>query len=112
MVLVLMRTSDVTSQMYMPHVAEAFIDVAGEPVFLVLTEEPAEAPFVDVYTESEDLPFAIGVAEAAVGRGDSALGEIPAIPATYIIDREGRVVDVAAGVVTAKEITKALGRAL
>lgn len=111
-VLVLMKTSDVTSQLYMPHVAEAFIDVAGETFFLVLTAQPAEKPFVEVYTESENLPFPIGTAEASVGQGKSSLGEIPAIPATYIIDRKGRVVDIAAGMVTAKEIKRALERAL
>ena len=73
-VLVLMRTSELVSQMYMREVTEAFRLRAGEIRFLVLTVEPSEAPFIEPYVESEELPFPIGVSAPDLARGETALG--------------------------------------
>ncbi len=107
-VLVLMRTSEMSSQAYMLQVADAFRQVAGRTRFLVLTIEPTEAPFIKMYVESEKLPFPIGMAEDSVALGLSSLGVIPIIPTTYIIDASGHVTDAAAGRVQADDITSAI----
>ena len=104
--LVLMRTSEIPSQFHMIEVKEAFRLAAGRTRFLVLTIETSEAPFTALYVEAENLPFPIGVAEMSVGRGESAIGLVPAVPTTYAIDEKGTVVAVAPGVVKSGEIVK------
>jgi len=110
LVLVLIRTSEVVSQMYLDEVAEAHARTAGRLRFLVLTIEPSEAPFVDLFRESEGLPFPVGVAEADVAQGRSGLGLIPLVPSTYLVAPDGRVEDVAAGAVPAEDIVREVER--
>lgn len=110
--LVLLLTSDVTSQLYMPHVEEAFRLYGGNLRFLALTVEPQEQPFLEVYARSEGLHFPLGVAALDVREGATALGQIPLIPATYILDERGVVKDVGLGLITSPNIGKALKRAL
>jgi hypothetical protein len=105
--LVLMRTSDIPSQVYMAQVKEAFRAIAGKTTFLVLTIEPAESPFVELYVESEELPFPIGIASENVQTGHSPLGKIPVVPTTYFIDATGKLKRSLPGVVDAKEIVQA-----
>lgn len=112
LVLVLLLTSDVTSQLYMPHVEEAFRHYAGRLRFLALTVEPTERPFVATYVESEGLHFPLGVAAPELRQGRTALGTIPLVPITFILDERGEVRDVGVGVVTSKDIGTALRRAL
>jgi hypothetical protein len=107
LVLVLMRTSSLASQLYMTEVSKAFSRIAGRTRFLVLSIEPHELPFVEPYAEFEKLPFSIGVAERAVSLGQTPLGVIPVIPTTYLISSQGRVMDAAAGSVKAEEIVRA-----
>ena len=107
--LVLMRTSEMSSQAYMLELANAFRQIAGRTRFLVLTIEPTEAPFIEMYVESEKLPFPIGLAGDSVALGRSSLGIIPITPATYIIDASGRVADAAAGRVQTDDLVRAIG---
>jgi hypothetical protein len=106
LILVLMRTSEVLSQLYMDGIAEAFSKTAGKLRFLVLTIEQNEAPFVETYVNFEKLPFPIGVAETDVKLGNSALGAIPGIPCTYFIDSEGRLESVIPGVIDTPALVK------
>ena len=106
LVLVLLRTSDIPSQIYMTEVKKAFDRVAGKTGMLVLTIAPSESPFVDLYSESEDLPFAIGVAEETVLRGASPLGKVPVVPTTYFIHGNGRLQSTLPGVVQAEAIVQ------
>ncbi|MCU0661027.1 MAG: hypothetical protein MUC50_01725 [Myxococcota bacterium] len=110
--LVLLLTSDVTSQLYMPYVEEAFRLYGGKLRFLALTVESQERPFVSVYVESEGLHFPLGVASLEVREGKTALGVLPLVPATYILDERGVVKDVGLGVIATEDIGKALRRAL
>ncbi len=105
--LVLMRTSDIPSQVYMAEVKEAFRTIAGVAGFLVLTIEPSESPFVDLYAESEDLPFPIGIAEEKVLLGMSPLGKIPLVPTTYFLDANGKLKKILPGVVQAQAVVQA-----
>jgi hypothetical protein len=109
-VLVLISTADIVSQAYLREVAEAFERTAGKVVYLVLSIEPSEAPFLEVYREAEDLPFSVGLSQDGVGRGESDLGYVPVVPTTYIIDEKGGVIDAAAGAVTADDLVSSLER--
>ena len=106
LVLVLMRTSDIPSQVYMTEVKTALDRIAGTTGMLVLTIAPSEAPFVELYSESEDLPFAIGVADETVLLGTSPLGKVPVVPTTYFIDGNGRLQSTLPGVVRAEAIVQ------
>ena len=105
--LILMRTSDIPSQVYMAEVKKAFPTIAGFTDFLVLTIEPSESPFVELYAESEKLPFPIGIAEEKVLLGMSPLGKIPLVPTTYFIDSNGKLKNILLGVVQAQAIVQA-----
>ncbi|MDD5309095.1 MAG: hypothetical protein PHU25_17420 [Deltaproteobacteria bacterium] len=111
-VLVLMRTAEMSSQAYMTEVTAAFRATGGAIRYLVLTLEPAEAPLVAPFAEFMGLPFEVGVAERAVAEGRTALGVLPAAPITLIFDSSGRVFDAASGVVRAEELGRAIARAL
>jgi hypothetical protein len=108
--LVLMRTSDIPSQVYMAQVKTAFGVIAEKTSFLVLTIEPSESPFVELYAASEELPFPVGVAEKKVLLGGSPLGKIPVVPTTYLIDSNGKLKTRLPGIVDAKIIVQAASR--
>lgn len=110
--LVLMRTSDVVSQIHMDNVVALYEQRAGKLQFLVLTVEETEAPFVTAYVEFEGLPFSIGVAERSVLLGESDLGIIPAIPFTCFIDASGRVTASAPGVLSVEAMRTEADRLL
>ena len=105
-VLILMRTSEVVSQIYMQNLRDIYMMSKGCLGFVVLTIEPTEAPFVAQYVAFEKLPFQIGVASPAVLLGRSALGVVPGIPTTYFIDETGAVVEVISGVIEKKVLEK------
>ncbi len=107
LILVLMRTSDIPSQVYMAQLKEASHIMEGKTAFLVLTIEPTESPFVELYADSEDLPFFIGVAEETVLTGHSQLGKIQVVPLTYFIDAAGKIKKSLPGIVDAEVIVKA-----
>jgi len=102
--LVLMRTSEIPSQIFMADLKEAFAKRAGKTRFLVLTVEPLEKPFVAPYVEAEKLPFPVGVAEPDVALGRSSLGVVPVVPCSYFIGSQGELVSAAAGAIPAREI--------
>jgi hypothetical protein len=108
--LVLMRTSEVTSDMYMDEVVDAFKKYSGDALFLVLSIAPNEEPMLQAYCQFKKLPFDIGLASFDVALGKTALGIIPIVPSTYLIGRDGRVSDMAAGVTTSEKILKTLSR--
>ncbi len=108
LVLILMRTSEISSQIYMQQVKAAFAGPVGDTRFLVLTIEPREAPFVEAYAEFEDLPFDIGVAEPALRNGQTMLGLVPGIPCTYVFDAHGHLKSAAPGILKSSEIVDAI----
>lgn len=109
-VLVLVRISEVASEMHIYQVVEAYPRSAGEARYLVLTLEPTEEPLLDNYVEYHELPFAIGVAEWAVAEGQSDLGIIPLVPTTVFVDRDGRVASAFAGAVPADDLVREIER--
>ena len=106
--LVLMRTSDIPSQVFMDEIKEAFPKITEKTAFLMLTIDPAESPFVRLYAESENLPFPIGVAEEIVLSGGSQIGKVPVVPTTYIINSAGAVKTVLPGIVEAEVLVNAV----
>ena len=110
LVLVLIRTSELTSEVYLREVRRAYTRIGGSTRFLVLSREPGEEPLLAPFAEFQELPFSVGVAAFAVAAGQTELGTIPIVPSTYLLDHHGRVVDLAAGAVRAEAITAAVAR--
>lgn len=110
LVLVLLRISELTSELHLKQVVEAHGRVAGRTRFLVLSLEPAEEVLLGEYVEFNALPFPVGVAEWAVAAGESDLGRIPVTPTTYFIGPDGRVAAVAPGAMLAAQIEAELRR--
>jgi len=110
LVLVLLRISELTSELYLREVVRAYGRTAGKTRFLVLSIEPTEEVLLGSYIEFNELPFPIGLAEWSVAAGRSALGTIPVMPTTYFIDTSGRVVTVAPGAVPAAQIEAEIRR--
>lgn len=106
LVLVLMRTSELPSHVYIREVKVAFQKTAGRTRFLVLTVEPHEAPFTEIYAEAEELPFPIGVADRSVALGQTALGRLPLIPVTYLLNPSRVIVQTVPGAVSAQVLMK------
>ncbi len=104
--LVLMRTSEVVSQIYMSRLKEAIETSPPKANLIVLTVEPSESPFVEEYQELEKLPFPIGVAEPGLVQGESAFGLISGIPFTYFIDANGIIVSSQPGVIETDDLLK------
>ncbi len=109
-VLVLVRISELTSELYLRQVEKAWQREAGRVRFAVLSIEPAERPLLEEYAEFNELPFRIGLAEWRVASGQSALGRIPVVPTTYFLDEKGRVEDAALGAIPAEEIERRIER--
>lgn len=109
-VVVLVRISEVVSEMYLYQVVNAYPRSAGNARFLVLTLEPTEEPLIDAYVEHHKLPFTIGVAEWAVATGESELGRIPLVPTTVFIDADGRIASAFAGVAPADDLVAEIER--
>lgn len=105
-VLVLMRTSEVVSQIYMSRLKEAIETSPPKANLIVLTVEPSESPFVEEYQELEKLPFSIGVAEPGIVQGESAFGLISGIPITYFINANGTIVSSQPGVIETDDLLK------
>jgi len=110
LVLVLVRTSEVTSELYVDELVKAHSRIAGDTRLLVLSISPNEAPFLEAYVEERALPFPIGLADWSVAEGSSALGLVPIVPTTYLIDAEGEVVEMIPGAVSADVLERALAR--
>ncbi|MCK9459865.1 MAG: hypothetical protein M0R80_09535 [Proteobacteria bacterium] len=108
--LALVRISEITSEMYIDQLVEAHRRAAGETRFVVLSIAPNEAPFLDEYVESRELPFPIGLAEWSVAEGTSDLGLVPVVPTTYLVDEDGAIADVVVGAVTADDLVRVLDR--
>jgi hypothetical protein len=108
--LVLMRTSDVVSQIYMMRLSAVYASIEEKCLLIILAVDPAESPFVDYYRENEELPFALGVADPAIIQGASSLGRLPGVPITYFIDRDGIIVQQVVGVIEVDGIVKLIER--
>jgi len=109
-VLVLVRISEITSELYLDQLVRAHARAAGETRFVVLSIAPNEAPFLDEYVETRELPFPIGLADWSVAEGTSDLGRIPIVPTTYLLDESGAIVELIVGAVTADELVADLDR--
>jgi hypothetical protein len=110
LVLVLLRVSELTSELYLREVVRAYERVAGKTRFLVLSIEPTEEVLLGEFAEFNELPFPIGLAEWSVATGESGLGSIPVTPTTYFVDPSGRVVAVAPGALPADHIEAEIRR--
>lgn len=110
LVLVLVRTSELTSDLYLDQVAAAQPRAFGNTRLLVLSIAPNEAPLLPAYLEERGLPFPIGLAEWAVAEGTSALGLVPVVPTTYLLDEDGAVAGMIPGAVTAASLEGELAR--
>lgn len=108
LLIVLIRTSEVTSDLYLREVVRAFHVLGPKARFLVLTIAPNEELMLTPYAEFNELPFSIGMADWSVATGQSHLGLIPIIPSTYLLDPDGVVVDMAAGVTSWERIVEAV----
>ena len=111
LILVLIRTSEITSEIYLLEVVKAFEQAKGEARFLSLSIEPNEAPFAKMYADFHKLPFPLGIAEYSVANGKSGLGIIPIVPSTYIISASGNVSQVFAGVTTYEALLRSIRKA-
>jgi hypothetical protein len=109
-VLVLVRTAEVTSELYLDELAKAHAEIEGDTRLLVLSIDPNEAPFLAAYLEERALPFPIGLAEWPVAEGTSALGLVPIVPTTYLVGEDGAVVRMFPGAVTAAQLERELTR--
>lgn len=108
--LVLMRTSEMVSQIYMSRLSDAFPSLKDKCNLIVLTVEPSEAPFVEAYQEIEKLPFSIGTAAPSVVEGSSSMGIVPRIPYTYFIDSKGIILHDIPGVIETEDLLKEVNR--
>jgi hypothetical protein len=109
-VLVLVRISELPSELYLDQLVDAYGRAAGETRFLVLTVAPNEEPFLGEYVATRELPFPIGVAEWPVAAGESGLGLVPIVPTTYLVDPDGAIVELIAGGVKADDLVADLKR--
>jgi peroxiredoxin len=110
LLLVLVRTSEVTNEMHLDQVQQMYQQLARHLHLLVLSIAPNEAPMLDMFVEFHEYPFQIGMAPWSVASGQSELGVLPDIPMTFIIDENGRIVDRLAGAVNADKILGTLRR--
>jgi hypothetical protein len=110
LVLVLVRISELPSELYLDQLIDAYGRAAGGTRFLVLSVAPNEEPFLDAYVEERGLPFPIGLAEWSVAAGESDLGLVPIVPTTYLVDEGGAVIELIAGGVKADDLVRAIER--
>jgi len=109
-VVILVRVSEVVSEMYLYQVVDAYPRAAGNARFLVLGLEPSEEPLIEPYVEHHQLPFDIGIAEWSVAAGESEIGRIPLVPTTVFVDADGRIASAFAGVVPADDLVWEIDR--
>lgn len=110
LVLVLLRISELTCELYLRQVIEAYGRTAGRTRFLVLSIEPTEEVLLGEFVEFNGVPFPIGLAEWSVAAGESGLGAVPVTPTTYFIGPDGRAAAVAPGAQPAARIEAELRR--
>jgi peroxiredoxin len=110
LLLVLVRTSEVTNEMHLDQIQRMYARAIRHLNVLVLSIAPNEAPMLDMFVEFHSYSFRIGMAPWNVASGQSDLGILPAIPTTFIIDENGRIVDFLAGAINADKILETLRR--
>ena len=110
LVLVLVRTSEVTSELYLDELVKAHAEIEGETRLLVLSIDPNEGKLLPAYLEERGLPFPIGLAEWPVAEGTSALGLVPIVPPTYLIGKDGAVAGMIPGAVKGEQLVRELER--
>ena len=77
----------------------------------VALEAPNDAPLVDVFKSSLGLSYPVALANTTGFDEPSPFGRIDQVPTLVVLDRRGREVARAQGVVTEREIDTALTRA-
>ena len=110
LLLVLVRTSEVTNEMHLDQIQQLYDRTIRRMNILVLSIAPNEAPMLDMFVAFHDYPFHIGMAPWNVSSGQSGLGILPTIPSTYILDAEGRVIDLIPGATNGDQILETLRR--
>lgn len=76
----------------------------------VVLEPPKNAPLVDAYANSLEVPFPVALADQATLESRGAFGPIGVVPTTVIVDRDGNEVWRREGSMTRSEIQDALNR--
>jgi hypothetical protein len=105
--LVFVRISEVGSELFLDEVNK-LEKLSADFDFLVLSIAPNEAPFLELYNETREYFFEVGMASEEVRTGQTSLGIIPVIPSAYLLDSEGQVVTYWNGVVENDLILKEL----
>jgi peroxiredoxin len=82
------------------HRGVAVVGVAMDPPSTRRREE-----IVDSFCALNNLTFDVVLANEALGRGETAIGDVPVIPATVIFDRRGRPVASTTGMFNRQEIS-------
>jgi len=76
----------------------------------VVLEPPKNAPLVDAYAKSLEVPFPVALADQATLESRGAFGPIGVVPTTVILDGDGNEVWRREGSMTRTEIQDALDR--
>lgn len=108
MLLVLVRTSEVTNEMHLDELQKVHKKLHNRITILVLTIAPNEKPMLDMFVEFHDYPFHIGIAQEGVALGQSPLGIIPNVPTTYILSANGMVLEMLPGAMNTEKMLSAL----
>ncbi len=74
----------------------------------VALEAPNDAPLVDVFKSSLGLSYPVALANTTRFEAPSPFGRVDQVPTLVVLDRRGREVARAQGVVTEREIDEAL----
>jgi hypothetical protein len=75
---------------------------------VVVLEPPKNAPLVEAYAQSLDIPFPIALADQATLEGRGAFGAVGVVPTTVVLDADGNEVWRRQGSMTHTEISQAL----
>ncbi len=63
---------------------------------------------LDPFVRAEPRPFPVLIADEAIRKGETPFGKIPVVPSTFLIDREGRIVQAWAGLPNPDELRAAV----
>lgn len=77
----------------------------------IVLEAPDHATLAEVFRDTLGLSYPVGLALSPGVQAEGPFGRIDRVPSLFVLDRDGRLVFEAAGVLTAAEIESALARA-
>ena len=111
-VIVFITTYDLGSQL----VLRELIDLvhSHEPrinVGAIVLEPPRNAPLVQAFSDTLELPFPAALADTATLEARGPFGEVRAVPTLVVLDPVGRETWRQSGVVSVEEMTRAVDRA-